>query len=265
MDKKELLRGVIRKNYAKVARGSAKGCCGGGCSCGGVPVSAGEAAQRIGYTQNDLDGVPEGANMGLGCGNPLAIASLREGETVLDLGCGGGFDCFLARLRVGESGHVIGVDMTPDMIALARGNGEKSGYNNVEFRLGEIEHLPVADGTVDVILSNCVINLAIDKRQVYRDAYRVLKPGGRLSISDVVAEKALPERMKNDASLVSGCIGGAELAENIRTMLLETGFVDIALKPREQSREIIRSWGFEGNLEDYVASYEIQARKQKEA
>ena len=261
MDKKEVLRGVIRTNYAKVARGSARGCCGGGCSCDGVPVSAGEAAQKIGYTQIDLDGVPEGANMGLGCGNPLALASLKEGETVLDLGCGGGFDCFLARRQVGESGRVIGVDMTPDMIALARGNAEKSGYNNIEFRLGEIEHLPVADEEVDVILSNCVINLAQDKRQVFLEAFRVLKPGGRLSISDVVAEKPLPEEIKQDSALVSGCIGGAEYVENIRAMLQAAGFCGIALKPKEQSREIIQSWGFGWNAQDCVASYEIQARK----
>ena len=265
MDKKEILRGVIRKNYAHVAGGSAKGCCSGGCGCGGKPVSAGDAAQRIGYSQDDVTGAPSGANMGLGCGNPLAIASLKAGETVLDLGCGGGFDCFLARRQVGESGHVIGVDMTPEMVALARGNAEKSGYNNIEFRLGEIEHLPVADGTADVILSNCVINLALDKRQVFLEAFRVLRPGGRLSISDVVAEKPLPKELKNDPALVSGCIGGAEYVENIRAMLQAAGFCDIVLKPKEQSREIIRSWGFEGNLEEYVGSYEIQARKPEKA
>jgi arsenite methyltransferase len=265
MNQKTALRGVIRANYAKVARGSAKGCCGGGCCGGETPGSPAEAAQALGYVHSDVSGVPAGANMGLGCGNPLATASLREGETVLDLGCGGGFDCFLASKRVGENGYVIGVDMTPEMIELARGNAEKGGYANVEFRLGDIEALPVADGCADVILSNCVINLAADKRQVYREAYRVLKPGGRLSISDVLAIRPLPEAVRNDLAMVSGCIGGAELVEDIREMLGDAGFTDVVLKPLEHSRTIIGSWGFEGAPEDYVASYEIRARKSERA
>ncbi len=263
MEKKEIIRGTIRANYGRIARREEKSCCGDGCCCGASGAGAEDTAKNIGYSENDLKSVPAGANMGLGCGNPLAIASLQEGETVLDLGCGGGFDCFLSRLKVGESGFVIGVDMTPDMIALARDNAVKSGYKNVEFRLGEAEHLPVADGTVDAILSNCVINLAQDKRQVFREAYRVLRPGGRLSVSDVVAEKPLPEAVKADPSLVSGCIGGAVLAADIRAMLLEAGFEDASLTPKANGREIIQSWGFGGNLEDYVASYEIRARKPK--
>jgi arsenite methyltransferase len=199
--------------------------------------------------------------MGLGCGNPIAIAALKAGETVLDLGSGGGFDCFLARRRVGEAGAVIGVDMTPDMIRLARANAEKSGYSNVEFRLGEIEHLPVADNAVDVIISNCVINLSLDKEQVYRDAYRVLKPGGRLSISDVVATAELPEPVKQDLKLLAGCIAGAEHADKVRLMLRDAGFVNIVLTPKDNSREIIASWVPGRNLEDYVASYIIEANK----
>jgi len=199
--------------------------------------------------------------MSLGCGNPLALASLAEGETVLDLGCGGGFDCFLASPRVGRSGHVIGVDMTPEMIALARSNAANQEYANVEFRLGEIENLPVADSTVDVIVSNCVINLALDKRRVFREAYRVLKPGGRLAISDVVAVQPLPDSVKQDVSMISGCIGGAELADDIHTMLEQSGFENVVVKPREQSRAIIQSWGFSGTPEDYVASCDIQAWK----
>jgi arsenite methyltransferase len=261
MHNKTALRGAIRTNYAKVARGSSAGCCGGGCCGTDTQGSPAEIARALGYEQSDVSGVPAGANMGLGCGNPLSMASLQKGETVLDLGCGGGFDCFLASQRVGDSGRVIGVDMTPEMIELARDNAEKGGYANVEFRLGEIETLPVADGCVDVILSNCVINLATDKRRVYREAYRALKPGGRLSISDVLAIRPLPEAVRDDLSMISGCIGGAELAENIREMLGDAGFADIVLKPLEHSRAIIGGWNFKGNPEDYVASYEIRARK----
>ncbi len=265
MNNKETLRGAIRINYAKIARKSAKGCCGSGCGCEGTPDTTAAYTQMIGYRQDDILGVPADANMNLGCGNPLALASLREGETVLDLGSGGGLDCFLASRSVGERGYVIGVDMTPDMIALALSNAEKHGYKNVEFRLGEIEHLPVADNSIDVILSNCVINLSIDKRQVYREAYRVLKPGGRLSISDVVSLKPLPEEAKNDVSLVCGCIGGAETAENVRAMLLDAGFEDIDIEPKEQSSNIIRSWGFQGRPEDYAVSCDIRAEKPEEA
>jgi len=200
--------------------------------------------------------------MGLGCGNPLAIAALRSGETVLDLGSGGGFDCFLARKQVGPDGLVIGVDMTPDMVMLARQNAQKAGYDNVSFRLGEIEHLPVADDSVDVIISNCVINLALEKEQVFRDAFRVLKNGGRLSISDIVATAELPERIKNDLTMLSGCIAGAEYIENLHTMLLSAGFKDIRLEPKDNSRDILQTWVPGSKAEDYVASYIIEATKQ---
>jgi SAM-dependent methyltransferase len=205
--------------------------------------------------------VPLEANMGLGCGNPTALASLKEGERVLDLGSGGGLDCFLARKKVGETGYVIGVDMTPEMVRLARKNAQESGVTNVEFRLGEIEHLPVEDSSMDVIISNCVINLSPDKKQVFKEAFRVLKPGGRLSITDVVAIKQIPQNIKQDLGLIAGCIGGAEYIEEIRTMLQDAGFRNIRLEPRANSREIVKSWAPGKNIEDLVASYNIEAIK----
>ncbi len=259
---KDEIRDFIRKNYTEVAlKGSEGGCCGGGCSCSGTPMDIGETSIKIGYTVGDLSNVPPEANMGLGCGNPIAIAALKEGEVVLDLGSGGGFDCFLARRQVGETGYVIGVDMTSDMITLARKNAEKSGYKNVEFRLGEIEHLPVADNSVDVIISNCVINLSLDKEQVFKEAIRVLKPGGRLSTSDVVATAQLPQNIKQDLALIASCIGGAEYVEDIKAMLQNAGFKDIRMTPKDNSREIVKSWAPDKNVEDFVASYIIEAIK----
>jgi SAM-dependent methyltransferase len=261
LDKNEK-RKLIMKNYTAVAANQgANGCCGSGCSCSGTPFDARDAARALGYSEDDLNAVPDAANMGLGCGNPLAIAALKPGETVLDLGSGGGFDAFLARKQVGPEGLVLGVDMTPDMVMLARQNAQKAGYSNVSFRLGEIEHLPVADNTVDVIISNCVINLALEKEQVFRDAYRVLKPGGRLSISDIVATAELPEQMRDNLALLSGCIAGAEYVGNLRAMLHQAGFRDIHLEPKDNSREILRTWVPESNVEDYVASYLIEAVK----
>jgi len=255
-------RKLIMKNYAAVAnQQGSNGCCGSGCSCSGNSVDVQEVSRLLGYSEDDLNGIPDAANMGLGCGNPLAIAALKPGETVLDLGSGGGFDCFLARRQVGATGQVIGVDMTPDMIMLARQNAEKAGYSNVSFRLGEIEHLPVADNSVDVIISNCVINLALDKEQVFRDAFRVLRPGGRLSVSDVVATAELPEQIKNDLALLAGCIAGAEYTENIRTMLQQAGFAEIRLTPKDNSREILNSWVPDIQAENFVASYIIEATK----
>lgn len=260
---KEDIRELIRKNYAEIAlKGSeGGGCCSGGCCCSGAPQDISAISTRIGYSEADLADVPSEANMGLGCGNPIAIASLKEGEVVLDLGCGGGFDCFLARGQVGDAGHVIGVDMTPDMIKLARKNAEQSGYANVEFRLGEIEHLPVADTSVDVIISNCVINLSLEKAQVFREAFRVLKPGGRLSISDVVATAPLPQNIQEDLALIAGCIGGAEYVDNIKSMLEDAGFRNVQMTPQDNSREILKSWAPDTNIEDFVASFIIEATK----
>lgn len=260
MSNKEDIKDFIRKSYTEVAlKGS--GCCGGGCSCNDVVIDINKSSVNIGYAESDLAGVPTEANMGLGCGNPIAIAGLKEGEVVLDLGSGGGFDCFLARRQVGETGYVIGVDMTPEMIKLARKNAENSGYTNMEFRLGEIEHLPVADASVDVIISNCVINLSLEKEQVFKDAYRVLKPGGRLSISDVVATAELPPNIKQDLALISACMGGAGYVEDVRVMLGIAGFKDIRMIPKDNSKEIIKSWAPGKNIEDYVASFNIEAIK----
>jgi SAM-dependent methyltransferase len=264
LSNKEDIREFIRNNYSEVAqKGSAGGCCGGGCSCSSPQVNIKDAAIKIGYSENDLNDVPMEANMGLGCGNPIAIADLKEGEVVLDLGSGGGFDSFLARKQVGEMGFVIGVDMTPEMIKLARKNAEESGYKNIEFRLGEIEYLPVADEAVDVIISNCVINLSLDKQQVFNEAYRVLKPRGRISISDVVATAEIPEHIKNDLTNVSGCIAGAEYVDNIENMLKNAGFVSIRMFPKDNSKEIIKSWVPDKNVEEFVASYIIEAEKGK--
>jgi SAM-dependent methyltransferase len=199
--------------------------------------------------------------MGLGCGNPQAIAALKPGETVLDLGSGGGFDCFLAARQVGKTGRVIGVDMTADMIAKARKNARKGDYSNVEFRLGEIEHLPVADASVDVIISNCVINLSPEKLDVFREVYRILKPGGRLAISDVVATAPLPPELKNDLDLLSACVSGAATVVEITVMLQEAGFQDIQIQTRDESRELIREWVPGKNVQDYIVSATIEAIK----
>lgn len=261
MSSEEDIRDFIRKNYAEVAqKGNEGGCCSGGC-CTGAPINIIQISKEIGYTDEDILSVPLEANMGLGCGNPTALASLKKGERVLDLGSGGGLDCFLARKKVGETGYVIGVDMTPDMVKLARKNAKDSGVTNVEFRLGEIEHLPVADSSVDVIISNCVINLSLDKKQVFKEAFRVLKPGGRLSISDVVATKQIPQNIKQDLGLIAACAGGAEYVEKIREMLQDAGFRNIRMEPKANSREIVKSWAPGKNIEDLVASYNIEAVK----
>ena len=247
------IRQQVRDAYGAVARQD-----GGGC-CGTQPAAI--AGARLGYAPEELAAAPEGANLGLGCGNPQAIASLRPGETVLDLGSGAGFDCFLAARSVGETGRVIGVDMTPDMLAKARANAEKGGYGNVEFRLGEIEALPVADSSVDVILSHCVINLSPDKARVFREAFRVLRPGGRLAISDVVACAALPEELRRDTHLLSCCIGGASPVDEIEAALQAAGFTDIRIVPKDESRAFIRDWAPGLGVEDYVVSASIEAVK----
>ncbi len=221
--KSEEIKRVVREGYAKVAKEEKVFSVPLTSCCGGASL-AGEISKKIGYTEQDLATVPEGANLGLGCGNPVALASLREGDIVLDLGSGAGFDCFLAAQRVGASGRVIGVDMTAEMIAKARENAQKSNYNNIEFRLGEIEHLPVADNSVDVTISNCVINLVPDKRTAFAEIFRVLKPGGRLMISDIVLLKELPDFIKNSAAAYVGCISGALMKDEYLKTIRETGF-----------------------------------------
>jgi SAM-dependent methyltransferase len=219
------IRDIVRQKYADVATGNTS-CCGAPSSCCGSGTAV-QISQSIGYTPEQLGSVPEGANLGLGCGNPVALASIREGETVLDLGSGAGFDAFLAAAAVGDSGRVIGVDMTPEMISKARENARRGGYRNVEFRLGEIEHLPVADSSVDLIISNCVINLSPDKPQVFTDAFRVLRPGGRLAVSDIVLLRPLPPALANSVAAYAGCIAGASMKEEYLSMLRHAGFSGI--------------------------------------
>ena len=215
----------------------------------------------MGYAEADLAAIPDGANLGLGCGNPQAIAAMQPGETVIDLGSGAGFDCFLASRAVGSRGHVIGVDMTHEMLAKARANAARIGAANVEFRLGELEHLPIADNTADVILSNCVINLVPDKPLVFREAYRVLKPGGRLAISDVVNIAELPADLLGDAELICGCVGGAAAVAQIEAWLGAAGFQQIEVKVKPESRDLIATWAPGRGVEDYVASAFFEARK----
>jgi arsenite methyltransferase len=253
---KEAVRNSVREHYGKVAEtngaiGCAPGCCGGQTS----------ASVSLGYSGEELTSVPEGADMGLGCGNPQAFAALQPGETVLDLGSGGGFDSFLAARQVGTRGTVIGVDMTPQMVTKARDNARKIGAKNVEFRLGEIERLPVADATVDVILSNCVINLSPNKPDVFREAFRVLRPGGRLAISDVVAIAPIPDQLRSTTAFLSACIGGAADVAELQEMLLEAGFTSVQIEPRRESRAFIKDWMPGSGAENYIASATIEAFK----
>lgn len=284
MDEQERIRAAVRERYAKTAfgrggegeqeSGGAGRCCGsdassasvasGGCGCGPSGVGDGSAArlqELLGYDARDLAGAPEGANLGLGCGNPVALASLKAGETVVDLGSGGGFDCFLAAERVGSRGRVIGVDMTAEMVAKARRNAEAAGVANVAFRLGEIEHLPVADASADIIISNCVINLSVDKAQVFRDAFRVLKPGGRLAVSDIVAIKSLPPEIQKDLALVSACVGGASTVVETRAMLEHAGFEDVRIETHHKSGEAVDACAPGSEAGRYVMSAYIQASK----
>ncbi len=292
---KERIKQAVRDNYSQVAKtdnkvneeGRPSSCCGPAdtspgtenkeafcCSpVHGLPsTSTGkisscasatpeEISSAIGYTDENIRNVPEGANLGLGCGNPVALAFLKTGETVVDLGSGAGFDCFLAAKEVGETGHVIGVDMTPEMISKARVNAEKSGADNVEFRLGEIEHLPVADSSADLIMSNCVINLSPDKESVYSEAFRILKPGGRIAISDILATTELPDEIKEDLDLVSACVGGAETIAQTAKMLKKVGFNDIRITPKDKSRELLNQWAPGTKAGDYVVSAYIEASK----
>ena len=243
---------LVRDWYGNVATGHA-GCC--------SPNTPQEASSSMGYSGAELASLPEGADLGLGCGNPQALANMRAGEVVVDLGSGAGIDCFLAAQQVGPAGRVIGVDMTHEMLAKARANAERVGAANVEFRLGEIEHLPFADNTVDVVISNCVINLVPDKEQVYREAFRVLKPGGRIVIADVVNTAPLPAELSADATLLCSCLAGAAPTRQIEEWLTAAGFSGIRIVIKPGNRELVASWAPGRGIEDYVASATIEGCK----
>jgi arsenite methyltransferase len=257
------IKTMVRERYGNIATGDTASCCAPATSCCSParPADVHDRARRMGYSDAELAAIPDGANLGLGCGNPQAIAALRPGEVVIDLGSGAGFDCFLAARQVGASGHVIGVDMTHEMLAKARDNAARIGAANVEFRLGELEHLPVADNTADVILSNCVINLVPDQAQVFREAFRALKPGGRLAISDVVNTAPLSDDLKGDANLICGCVVGAAPVGQLESWLAAAGFHQIQVTIKPESRDLIASWAPGRGIEDHVASASIEARK----
>jgi arsenite methyltransferase len=262
-ESKDEVRNEVRSHYGQIAR-TGGSCCGPACCTPAQEAPSDQAArtsQQLGYSAEELTAVPEGANLGLGCGNPQAIAALRPGETVVDLGSGGGFDCFLAARQVGPEGRVIGVDMTPDMINRARQNAGRTTLDNVEFRLGEIEHLPVADQSADVILSNCVINLSPDKPAVFREAFRILRPGGRLAISDVVALRAVPDEIKRDLALYSGCVAGAATVDDTRAMLAAAGFVDIQVTVNQSATEAMADLLPGQDLRSLAASASVEARR----
>jgi SAM-dependent methyltransferase len=248
----DAVRQEVRRRYG--ASASSKSACAEDCCTS-------TEATDLGYTAEDTAAAPEAANLGLGCGNPLAIASLKEGQVVLDLGSGAGFDCFLAARAVGKTGRVIGVDMTHEMLAKARENSRKNGFTNVEFRLGEIEALPVADNSVDVIISNCVINLSPEKQRVFNEAFRVLKPGGRLAVADMVATAALPEDIKADWAAYTGCMASASQTTDLERMLEAADFRDIKIAPKDSSRSFIREWLPGKRIEDYLVSATITATK----
>jgi SAM-dependent methyltransferase len=262
----EQVRTAVRSSYARVAtKGGNTGCCAPAAetsSCCGpdAPTAEGMSA-RFGYSAEEMGAVPEGANLGLGCGNPQAIAQLKPGETVLDLGAGAGFDAFLAARQVGPAGRVIGVDMTHEMLAKARANARKAGFANVEFRLGEIENLPVADATADVVISNCVINLSPDKARVFAEIFRVLKPGGRVAVSDVVRTAEFPADIATDADLLCGCVAGAAGAGEVEGWLRAAGFDAVSVAIKEESREAIADWAPGRGVERYIASAVIEAVK----
>jgi len=250
----------VRDTYQNAAKGknqnknSKNNCCGGACK-------PNEYAQELGYTKEDLESVPDSCNMGLGCGNPQTIASLKEGEYVLDLGAGGGLDVFLASKKVGSKGKVYGVDMTPDMVSKARDNAVKGNYKNVEFLLGEIEHLPLPNNTIDIIISNCVVNLSTNKARVFNEAFRVLKEGGRIAISDMVALKPLPKQMIDNKELYCNCISGAITIDELNKILTKAGFVNIVIDQDVESRQFVKDWVPGSDAENYVVSAKIKAVK----
>ncbi|HNZ17001.1 MAG TPA: arsenite methyltransferase [Candidatus Hydrogenedentes bacterium] len=277
MNDQDSIREKVRTGYAAIATGGGS-CCGPARSCcGGGGDDAAQLAQAIGYDAEELAALPEGANMGLSCGNPVVLASLNPGETVVDLGSGGGFDVFIAGRRLGPEGRAIGVDMTAEMVAKARRNAEpyrqRTGFDNVEFRLGEIEHLPIADNAADVVISNCVINLSPDKPQVWREIARVLKPGGRVAVSDLALLKPLPPEVRGMVEALVGCIAGAVMVEETQRMAEEAGLRDIRLTIKPEYidsmtrmndplyRKVVESLPDGARASDYVVSLEINARK----
>jgi arsenite methyltransferase len=259
------IKEMVRARYGSIASSNASdSCCGPAASscCGPAPASrSDDKALRMGYSETELSSVPEGANLGLGCGNPQAIAAMQPGEIVVDLGSGAGFDCFLAARQVGPTGRVIGVDMTHEMLRKARENAAKIRASNVEFRLGELEHLPIADNTADVVISNCVINLVPDKAQVFRETFRVLKPGGRVAVSDIVNTTPLPADLQADPSFICGCVAGAATADRVEAWLGEAGFTDVRITVKPESRELIQTWAPGRGIEDFVVSAIVEARK----
>jgi arsenite methyltransferase len=284
LNEPDTIRTAVRERYGSLARrndqlaqaqsgcgGSAApagdgGCCGKDApasagACCGSPVAIADYSAALGYSAGEQAAVPAGSNLGLGCGNPLAAARLQPGFTVLDLGSGAGFDCFLAAAEVGPAGRVIGVDMTAEMVLKARRHAGTSQYANVEFRLGEIEFLPVADASVDVVISNCVINLSPDKPQVFREAFRALKPGGRLCISDVVTGGPLPEEVRRNVALHSGCLAGASIVGELQAALVDAGFSDVNIQAKDESREFIKEWAPGLQLEEVIVSALIEAVK----
>jgi arsenite methyltransferase len=248
-------RRAVRRRYARIAS-EASSCCS---ELDDTPDD--DLSRQLGYSEDEETAVADGANLGLGCGNPNAIASLQPGETVLDLGSGAGFDCFLAAQEVGDAGHVVGVDMTPEMVEKARENVQKNESTNVEFRLGEIEHLPVANETVDVVISNCVVNLSPNKQQVFQEASRALRPGGRLAISDVVLTAELPDNVHADPESVASCVAGASPIPDLKRMLATAGFEGIRIESDEESEEFIREWDAERDVSEYIVSATIEAVK----
>ncbi|MCW4030675.1 MAG: arsenite methyltransferase [Candidatus Bathyarchaeota archaeon] len=258
--KEENIKKEVRNRYAKVAKTSGS-CCASSSCCSAPPLNK-QVSNLVGYSEDEMNSVPEGANLGLGCGNPTALASLKEGERVLDLGSGAGFDCFLAAKKVGKQGKIIGVDMTPEMLDKARANAAKGKYTNVEFRLGEIENLPVADNSVDVIISNCVINLAPNKKRVFEEAYRVLAPNGRIMVSDIVLLNALPEAVQKDVEAYAGCIAGAELKDKYLDLIRQAGFGDVTIIDEKNYplEFIISEDAFKGTLDNLnLSSEELKA------
>lgn len=278
INQQETIRIAVREGYGKIAEGTTQGCCGPSKCCGLDTDEPGAMlAEAVGYSQDDLSSLPEGANMGLSCGNPVALASLRPGEVVVDLGSGGGFDAFIAAPRIGPAGRVIGVDMTPEMLSKARKNvdsfRDRTGLNNVEFRLGEIEYLPLADNSVDVVISNCVINLSPDKPQVWREISRVLRPGGRVAVSDLALLRPLPKAIREMVEALVGCIAGAVLVEETDRMVREAGLVDISLESKSDYIDTMAGWEDplyqkivavlpEGSkVSEFITSLAVNARK----